>query len=475
MLLNKFIHKIKGRWSNEGGYRQVLYIAFPLIISTGSWSVQNFVNRIFLTWYSPESIAATGPAGMLNFTIMSFFLGTATYVSTFVAQYYGAKRYNRIGPSMWQGIYVGAAAGLVHLLLIPCAGPFFKFIGHEPLLQENEVIYFQTLCLGAAPAISSAAMSCFFSARGRTSVVMWVNVASTAVNIIMDYALIFGNWGFPELGIRGAGIATVMSGCFNLLVYSVLIFRKRHAEYNVFKGWVFDRALAGRLVKFGVPNGIQFFLDMAGFTFFFLLMGRLGVVELAASNIALNINLLAFLPMIGMGMTVSILVGQHLGEDNPDMAEYCAYSGFHLAIFYIGLVITAYLTAPGFFISPFAVYAHDASYTDIYKIAVTLVRFVAVYSLFDVFNIIFASAIKGAGDTRFVMYMIVLCSLFVLIIPAYIAIVVLGEDVYAGWTIASVYICFMGVAFVTRFRGGKWKSMRVIESPAPPQMPDSGI
>lgn len=136
---------LKNRWNRDGGYREVLVVAVPLILSTATWSVQHFVDRMFLTWYSPETIAAAMPAGMLNFTIISLFMGTAGYVSTFVAQYYGAGRYHRIGPAIWQGIYISLFGGLFLLCVIPLAEPAFRLIGHSPEIQQHEVIYFQIL------------------------------------------------------------------------------------------------------------------------------------------------------------------------------------------------------------------------------------------------------------------------------------------------------------------------------------------
>ncbi|MRR14439.1 MATE family efflux transporter, partial [archaeon] len=137
----------RDRWGEEGGYREVLKLALPLVLSTGSWSLQQFIDRMFLTWYSQETIAAATPAGILNFTFMSLFIGTASYVGTFVAQYYGAKRYERIGPSLWQGIYIAILGGLVIMGLIPLAWPVFNAIGHDMVVRENEVIFFQYLCI----------------------------------------------------------------------------------------------------------------------------------------------------------------------------------------------------------------------------------------------------------------------------------------------------------------------------------------
>jgi len=452
------------RWACEAGYRSVLSIAVPLILSTGAWSILHFVDRMFLTWYSPEAIAAAMPAGMLNFTIMSLFLGTAGYATTFVAQYHGSGQHQRIGPVLWQGIYIAVAGGILHLLLIPLAGPIFRFVGHEPLVQEYEIVYFQVLCLGATPAIASSAIAGFFSGRGKAWPVMWVNVLATALNIILDYALIFGKWGLPELGMKGAAIATVLSACFSFAIYLILFSRSGYeSRYYTLRGWMFERPLFLRLMYFGFPSGVQFFLGMAGFTAFILLVGRLGTMELAATNIAFNINNLAFMPMIGFGMAVSVLVGQYLGKGKPDLAQRSVYSSFHLTFLYMASVAAAYLFVPNIFINPFASQADPASFAAIRKTTLILLRFVAIYSLFDALNIVFASAIKGAGDTRFVMFMIAIVSSLALVVPSYIALVLLQAGIYTAWTIASVYVSILGLIFLFRFLGGKWKSMLVIE------------
>lgn len=452
------------RWACQGGYRSILSIAVPLILSTGAWSILHFVDRMFLTWYSPEAIAAAMPAGMLNVTLMSIFLGTAGYVSTFVAQYHGSGQHQRIGPVLWQGIYIAIAGGILHLLLVPLAGPIFRFVGHEPLVQEYEIIYFQVLSLGATPAIASSAIAGFFSGRGKAWPIMWVNVLATALNIILDYVLIFGKWGLPELGMKGAAIATVLSACFSFAIYLVLFLRSTHKRpYYTLRGWMFERPLFLRLMYFGFPSGVQFFLEMAGFTAFILLVGRLGTMELAATNIAFNINNLAFMPMIGFGMAVSVLVGQHLGKDRPDLAQRSVYSSFHLTFLYMASVAAAYIFVPNIFIDPFASQADPASFAAIRKTTLVLLRFVAIYSLFDALNIVFASAIKGAGDTRFVMFVIVVVSSLVLVVPSYIALVLLQAGIYTAWTIASIYISILGLVFLFRFLGGKWKFMRVIE------------
>ena len=457
---------LRKRWKSEGGYREFLVIAVPLILSTGAWTVQHFVDRMFLSWYSAEAIAASLPAGILNFCIMSLFIGTASYVNTFVAQYYGAGKLHRIGPAVWQGIYVSILGGIALICLIPFAWPIFGLVAHDPLTQRYEVEYFQILCLGAGPAIASTALSGFFSGRGRTWPVMWVNALATAVNLIMDYVLIFGKWGFPEMGIRGAATATVFSAIFSFLSFLALICTADHNRtYQTIKGWKPEKELLLRLFRFGFPSGVQFFLDMAGITMFILLVGRLGTISLAATNIALNISTLAFMPMIGSGIAISVLVGQHLGRNRPDLAQTSVYSGFHMAFTYMTIIAASYVLIPEIFVLPFAAKAHTERFAEIYRITVILLRFVALYSIFDTMNIIFASAIKGAGDTRYVMFMVVIASALVLVIPTYLAVVVLGYGLMVPWITFSAYVIVLSFMFFFRFLGGKWKLMRVIEIP----------
>ncbi len=471
------MRSLRTRWREEGGYREVLSLAVPLILSTGAWSVQHFVDRMFLTWYSPEAIAAAMPAGIVNFTLMSLFLGTAGYAGTFVAQYYGAKRYERIGPAVWQGVYVAVIGGVVLLAVIPLARPFFRAVGHAPQVQAYEVVYFRILCFGAFPAIAASAFAGFFTGLSRVWPVMWGNVLATAVNLLLDYALIFGHWGMPRLGVKGAAVATVASGVFLFSFYLLLLAQPAvRRTYHTLRGWRFDRELFGRLMHFGLPSGIQFFLDIFGFTAFLLFVGRLGTIPLAATNIAFNINTLAFMPMVGFGIAISVLVGQRLGENRPDLAERSVWSGFHLTFTYMTTVAALYVVVPEVFIRPFAANADPAAFGPIGELTRVLLRFVAVYSLFDTMNIVFASAIKGAGDTRFVMRMIVVVSLLVFVLPVYVAITYLGAGIFAVWAIASVYISVLGVAFLLRFLGGRWKQMRVIEeAPVPPvvALPDA--
>ncbi len=455
---------IKNMWNREGGYRELLITAAPLILSTASWSVLQFIDRMFLTWYSPDAVAASMPAGIVNFTFTCLFFGTASYVGTFVAQYFGAGEYHKIGKSLWQGLYIALFGSAVIFIIGFAAGPIFSFVGHNPEVQRLEVIYFKILCFGSAGPIMSSVFSGFYSGRGNNWPVMWISFASAGVNIILDYIFIFGHFGFPEMGITGAAIATVIAGLTPLVIYGFLVFgRKHNAEFGTVSGYKFDIDLFQRILKFGFPSGVHMFIEVAGFSGFLLIVGRLGTTELAATNIALNINSIAFMPMIGFGIAISMLTGQNIGRGSVKIAERVIWSGFQLCFVYMSLVALTYFFFPEIYIFPFAAKAEHTGFVQIREFTIILLKFVAIYSLFDTLNLVFASAIKGAGDTKFVMMMGFFLSLLLLVIPSYIAVVVLGRGLYTAWGIASVYISLLGFSYLIRFLTGKWKTMKVIE------------
>jgi len=141
-------------WTREAGIHQLLKIALPLIISTGSISVMILVDRIFLSWYSTDSLAAALPAGMLNFTFICFFLGTVSYTNTFIAQYFGAKQFFNIGPAIWQGVYISIIGGMLMPFVGLYSDEIFGIVGHAPTVRQMESDYFKLLNFCAFPFLA---------------------------------------------------------------------------------------------------------------------------------------------------------------------------------------------------------------------------------------------------------------------------------------------------------------------------------
>ena len=216
------IATLRHRWRGPGGCGQVLRVAFPLIVSMGAHTVQMFVDRIFLTWHNVDEMTAAMPAGITSFAITALVMGTVGYVSTFVAQYTGADRPQRVGPAVWQAIFCAIFGGVVLLARIPAAPYIFDWFGHDQAVRTHEIIYFQLLSVNTVPMLICVAISGFFTGRGKTWIVMFVNIAAVVVNIVLDWCWIFGRAGFPEWGIAGAAWATIVATCFGAVIYILL-------------------------------------------------------------------------------------------------------------------------------------------------------------------------------------------------------------------------------------------------------------
>ena len=209
------------------------------------------------------------------------------------------------------------------------------------------------------------------------------------------------------------------------------------------------------------------------FTIFTFVIGRMGDAELAASSATITLNLLAILPVVGVGQAVSVLVGQRLGEDRPELAERATWSGFRIAWLYMTAVAVAYLVLPHVLVQVFHNGEDAALWGRIESLTPALLRFVAFYCLFDSLNLVFSFALKGAGDTRFVTLVATALAWPIVVLPTVLA-WQYDWGVEAAWAFASGYVVTLGFVFLARFRTGRWKTMRVIEA-APQAGPETVV
>jgi multidrug resistance protein, MATE family len=451
------------RWRQEGGGRELLRLALPLILSNSFMTLQIVIDRILLSHHSSAAVAAAMPAALLFWTPLTLLQNTAGYATTFVAQYKGAGRRDRIGPVVWQALYFAVGAGLAFLALRPLAGPLVALTGHDPDVQALEATYFRCLCFAALPTLVTAAANSFFAGRGDTWTILLIDGTGLSVNALLAYGLIFGHAGLPAWGIAGAGWATVAGSSSSAVLSLLLWLRPRfRQEFATLRGWRPDLALFLRLLRFGLPNGLQWCLDGLAFLAFTVLVGWLGKDELAATSIAFTINLAAILPMLGVGQALGVLVGQRLGQDRPDLAERTTWTGLRLTALYVGVMALLYLAVPGAFTYLFRNAEEGGGSARVAELVPVLLRFVAVYCVFDGGNLVFSFALRGAGDTRFVTAVSLGLAWPLMVLPTAAA-VSFGWGLSWAWAFASAYIIALAFVFFFRFRTGKWKSMRVIE------------
>jgi multidrug resistance protein, MATE family len=445
-------------------WKDILKMAWPLVIANSFWNLQMTIDRIFLGMHSTEALGAAMAVMGVFWVPMALLQQTASYVTAFVAQYHGAEEKEKIGAAVWQAIYVSVIGGALMVLLNFFSAGFFRFVGHDALVQQYEVAYYNSVSHSALPTALVAVSSGFFTGLGQTRKVIWINLVGLLVNALFDYLFIFGKGGFPVWGVAGAGYATALAGYVSAAYGFRLLFRSGHeAVYRVVSAWKLQWGLMKQFLRFGLPSGLQWALEGLAFTVFLIIMGRLsnGEAALAGSSIAVTVMMLSVLPSMGVAQAVMTIVGQRIGEGRPDEAEKAAWTGAKIAALYMFFAALSFAFFPGFYLSWFRNEGNPVLWTQVSALAPTLLRIVALFTVLDSIYLNISFALKGAGDTRFVSAMALLVPWPVMVLPAYL---VRGWDDAAvwAWGFAALYSLSISSLLIWRFRGGKWKMMKVV-------------
>lgn len=450
-------------WSRPSGGREIVAIALPMIVSSGSFALMQLTDRVLLTWFDPVCMGAAFSSGQLAFLLAAFPFCIAGYANAFVSQFNGARDYDRIAPVVWQGVFLG-------LLMIPLAillfgiGHFpFQWFGHSAQMSAYEGIYFKSLLPSLPAMVANEALSSFFSGRKKMKTVMSVNVFCVLLNVIFDWMFIFGVAGHFQWGLAGAAIATSMAQWARFAIYFSLILWEDHRTkmFHFLKSCRFYRREFWALMRFGGMSAVQFMTDMVTFTLFILLLGKVGEEAAMVSAIAFNLNALIFLPVVGLGVAVVTLVGNRLGANEPELAKRAALTSLCTGIFITGFFVLLFLINPDLFLSLYA-RQDPEGFRPIHDLTVIILRYVSLYLFFDTINIVFCSTLKGAGDARFTMWTTIFLGLF-LIVPSTIGVVWFGGGIHFCWIMLTLWPMAACLIFSIRFFQGKWMKMRLFD------------
>lgn len=444
---------------------EVLSVAFPLMISTGMMSIVLFADRYLLGRYDGVSMGASMAGGNLFWVLVCVPIGAASMTGAVIGQLIGSGQAERVGRLLWQAIWL---ALMTIPWLVGCAyyaEDFFRFTGQADELLPSQVTYMRWLMLGGLGLIIESALSGFFSGIERTRIIMWVSVASALINVLLDSLLIFGLAGFPRWGIAGAAIGSSIAFWFKVVCYVGLLSRRQFREpYGLISGCVFDWAMLKNFVYFSLPSGLLYLSEGGAFTIILLKIGQLGDVPLRATTMAVNFNMLAYIPLLGVGIATSVLVGRHLLQSGPRIAVRTtlaalgfslAYSGF-FAILFLGFsdyLVQIYHLGVGQGDAP-------AGTQQATQMAMGLMGFIACYLLTDSIQLVIGSALKGAGDIWFVLGSAALAGS-----------VTVGAGIYFQpqepslqwwWYVITVWIWLLAILMSVRFISGRWKSKRMV-------------
>lgn len=438
-------------------------LILPLVLAMGANAVNQFADRVFLSRYSDEAIQGSLPGGILSWLFICLIVSTVGYSGTFVAQFWGAGSRRDAAAAFVQGLWLTLALTPFVLLSIPLGHAIFDWCGHAPAVVAAEKTYYGILQIGGVFCAFGAVFSGYFTGLGRTRLVGVANVIGNFANILLDWMFIFGHWGCGEWGIAGAGWATVISAAIPCVILGLALVGD--PMFRGLRALVLLRPrprLLVRIVRYGIPSGMHVFLDVVTFTVFVMLTGRLDAMSFAVSNVGFAINHLSFAPLLGLSQGATVLVGQFQGEGDSAAAMRSTFSCLLIGLAYVAgfviFVLTCSDACMDFFHGDHSLFALQ----DFRQLGHLLLMLLSCWAAFDAVTLIMEGALKGAGDTRYVM-LVQLGVSCLLWMPMVLAVMRWHPTIGWMWGTMPLYCGTCATLILIRFLLGKWKNIRLVQ------------
>lgn len=445
----------------------MLFIAAPSVVQMVSYSAMQFVDTIMVTRWGndPIYVSALGNGGMLAWIPISLVIGMAGVVSSFVSQNLGAGT-PRIGARyVWAQLWISLCAAALLLGLLPLLPTIYGALGHTPELVALESRYAGIVIMGAIFPMAARTVAQYFFGMHKPVIPMVAALAGNAVNILGNWVLIFGLLGFPELGLTGAAIATVLGGAVEFIIPMVVFLLPRwHDRFDTRTLWRPNLKPIKEILRIGTPAGLMFVNEMICFGYLLIgLGGKFGPDQQAAGWIALRYMSLSFMPTVGLSIAITAIVGRLIGMGRHDLAEKRAWLGMGLGVAYMGTCATCFILfrheLMGLFVT--ADMAQESA-AELIRVGSMILIAAAVFQVFDAVAVTMTGALRGAGDTLVPSILTIGLSWLLIVGGGHLAVALVPQWGALGpWIFASAYIVVLGVCLLVRFRLGAWKRMKL--------------
>ncbi|HLU76753.1 MAG TPA: MATE family efflux transporter [Burkholderiales bacterium] len=449
-------------------YRAVFALATPLLLNTAIQAILSLTDTWFIGRLSTSATAAMGATYYLVLVFVLLFGGIGMAVQTQVAQAYGGRRRVRAAKAVWIGAWAAAFTIPPFVLLALSGHGLLGPFGLSPEIEDLAVEYWLPRMLGGPLAVLYWVFTGFFNGIGRTRLTLFIAIAMALLNAGLNELFMF-RFGW---GMAGAGWATTASVAIAIVIAMALFLTSFvHEEYKSRLTWRPEWRVLGRSLALGLPMGLSSAVDLIGLSVFQLMQVRLGAIDGAASQIAMMLTSLAYMPAIGFGIAGTTLVGQSIGAGDRDWAYRVGNATIKLSTAYMGCVgILLALAAP--WVLPWFVADGDPYAQEVMRLAQVLLWLAAGYQLFDGMHLGSVFCLRGAGDVRFPAVLVVGLSWFGFVPLAYVFTFAPGQGWFdlplqmgwgatGGWIAAVVYIFALGVVINWRWRSGAWRRITV--------------
>ena len=459
---------INSQDDHRGSVNEMLAIALPMIISHACDTIMIFTDRLFLSRLGPELMSASMGGGITVFVMMSFFLGLIGYATALTAQYLGSGNKKNCPAVLTQAIILSLIFFPVILIARPAGIKLFGIMNIHSGQLAPQIVYYNILINASIISLFRFSLSSYFSGIGRTRIVMFSSFAAMIANVFFNYVLIFGKLGFPALGIEGAAYGTIAGGLIGVIAMLAAYFRKNNIEeYSVLKSFHFKKDIMKKLFKFGYPAGLEMFLNLLAFNMMIMIFHARSPVVATAATIVFNWDMVSFVPLFGLEIGVTSLVGRYMGAKEPDIAHRSAMSGLKIGWVYSAFILILFIFFTQTLVNVFTPEIHDPVFTEAVPTAVFMIRLAAVYVLIEAVFVVFVGSLRGAGDTFWTMcYTVTLHWFLVFVLIALFKIWNVSSNI-AWATLVFTFFTFSWGIYL-RYRKGKWKSIQVVEAPEIP-------
>ena len=434
--------------------KRILGLALPIIGGMVSQNLLNIVDTAMVGFLGDAALAAVGLGGFVVFMCQALILGISTGVQTTAARRKGEGRPDRAAAALNTALLlVLLVAPILSVVLIQLAEPVFPFLNSDAAVIERGIPYVEWL-LGAIVFVGmNFAFRGYWNALDLSRIYMKTLIIMHACNIILNYALIFGHFGAPALGVTGAGMASAISMCIGTFVYIYLGFR--HVAKDCFLRCMATRAETKSLIRVSIPAGLQQLFFAAGLVAMFWIIGRIGTPELAAANVLITVLLFAILPGLALGIACATLVGQALGKREPDDAYQWTFDVAKLTVILLTVLGLPMLLVPDLVSS---IFIHEETTRELARWPL---RLMGLTLPIEAVGFAFMHGMLGAGDARRVM-LVSITTQWLLFLPlAFVIGPVLGYGLIGVWVWQGITRVAQSWLFVAMWRGRGWQRIEV--------------
>ena len=460
-LLNIFYRPKK--FKKNGDVKDVLVVALPMLLSMSFDTIMTFIDRLFLSKLGPAEMNAALGAGAVQLALTMFFTGAISYTTAMVAQRLGAKKTSDCARVFMQSVYLSLISVPLLYLTIPLGHLAFG-MEHLPADQlEYQKTYFNILMFGGIINLVRNAAPCFFSGIGETKIVMKAAFVGMIVNVACNFVLIYGLGPIPALGVAGAAYGTLIGNLVSTIILFVKFFAKScNSRFNTRSSFAFSWPLTRELLQKGIPSGVEMFLNMSAFQLMILMFHALGPDAATASSVMFNWDMVAYVPLMGLEVASTSLVGRYVGARDAAAATRSTYSGLKLGWGYSLIMGIFFVFLPGVLTDIFRPDVAEASAEAIAifdaarPMSIFMLRIATFYILVEVLLVVYAGALRGAGDTVWVMFT---CAIMNWCVSGalYVAAYIFHLPAHYAWIAVVAVYSTAPVIFWWRWKSGKWR------------------